>query len=313
MRNSFMLLLMALSVVLSAGALAPAEAAGTRIAENHRKDTIDCGVAGTAEVAGDNNEIHFTGQCKSISVPGNENTVTVDAVESISVLGNSNVVTWGKALKGERPEISNLGTGNTIKSGSTRSETTSKSNPKSNPTSSSVEVRNSEGSKVKVESSNDADKSKVQVRSGDKKVEINTSESNTGSGSGEQVQVRTGDKNVEVKTSGGDTTVSTEKHGSTAEASTSGSTIAITEDNQKRTIDCSSGGKVSITGDEGEFTLKGNCAMLEVSGDENTIHAESVGVISVSGDDNHIFWKSGVNGKSPSISDTGDQNSVNQD
>ena len=47
-------------------------------------------------------------------IGGNENTVTVDAVDVIVTNGNKNKVTWNKGIADKRPKISNPGNGNKI-------------------------------------------------------------------------------------------------------------------------------------------------------------------------------------------------------
>lgn len=73
----------------------------------------------------------FTGECKTISVSGGENTLTIASVETLEVdgaentitvgtvgtinaAGNDNKITWKKALTGDKPTIKGSGEKNTI-------------------------------------------------------------------------------------------------------------------------------------------------------------------------------------------------------
>ena len=73
----------------------------------------------------------FTGECKTISVSGGENTLTIASVETldvggaentitvgmvgtINVAGNDNKITWKKALTGDKPTTKGSGEKNMI-------------------------------------------------------------------------------------------------------------------------------------------------------------------------------------------------------
>lgn len=104
--------------------------------------------------------------------------------------------------------------------------------------------------------------------------------------------------------------------------------IRINQDDQETTIDCK-GNAVTIGGDDNNLTLRGECSRVVVAGDDNTINAATVGdlvvsgddntirlqtvnKITTSGDDNTVTWTSGAGGKTPEVSNTGEDNTTRQ-
>jgi len=104
--------------------------------------------------------------------------------------------------------------------------------------------------------------------------------------------------------------------------------VTISENDQNKTMDCS-GSAVIVRGDDNNLTLQGDCKKLKVSGDDNHINARSLKEVEISGDDNvinvetvakitttgsdnNITWKSGADGKPPTISTKGEDNHVRQ-
>jgi hypothetical protein len=65
-------------------------------------------------IDGNKNDITLRGKCHALTVSGNQNTVHAEALASISTPGNKNAVTWTQAVNGERPQITNVGSGNSI-------------------------------------------------------------------------------------------------------------------------------------------------------------------------------------------------------
>lgn len=108
-----------LAFLLTAGTLAagPLRAAEpttvVTISENNRTQTVDAR-GGTVNIVGNGNKITVTGECQELTVQGNNNEVSVEAVAVVSVPGNKNRVTWSRALNGDKPQVSNLGSGNEV-------------------------------------------------------------------------------------------------------------------------------------------------------------------------------------------------------
>jgi hypothetical protein len=61
--------------------------------------------------------VTLTGDCPTVTVTGGGNTVSVDRVGEICVSGADNDITWGAALDGTTPAITDTSVGNTIVQG----------------------------------------------------------------------------------------------------------------------------------------------------------------------------------------------------
>jgi hypothetical protein len=118
-----------LIVGLVLGSVAVAAAGDISILKNKTTGTHDC-KGGIAKVMGNKNKLTFKG-CKSIEVLGNQNVLAIDKTGTLDVMGNQNVIQVGEVAsidvkgnknsiaytsgpKGKKPDISNLGNGNTI-------------------------------------------------------------------------------------------------------------------------------------------------------------------------------------------------------
>ena len=88
--------------------------ADVKIDKDNQNRTIDC-AGGSVTVDGNGNVLVLKGDCTTLRVNGNDNTVTAEVVAEIATWGNKNKVTWTKGAGGKPPKISNPGTGNTIK------------------------------------------------------------------------------------------------------------------------------------------------------------------------------------------------------
>ena len=97
------------------------------------------------------------------------------------------------------------------------------------------------------------------------------------------------------------------------------------------TVDCKKDPVVDISGNKNTYKLKGECKQLRVSGNDNTVTAETLTAImvsgnrntvtaaatdqiAVSGDHNTVSWKktASKDKKSPGVLDNGDGNKVAQ-
>ncbi len=76
--------------------------------------TIDCRGRGVS-VMGNGNTLTLRGTCRKVDVKGNDNIISVEAVQAIETTGNHNRVTWNRAADGESPSTSDLGNGNAIR------------------------------------------------------------------------------------------------------------------------------------------------------------------------------------------------------
>lgn len=75
--------------------------------------SIDCRGRGVS-VMGNGNTLTLRGTCRKVDVKGNDNIISVEAVQAIETTGNHNRVTWSRAADGESPTTSDLGNGNAI-------------------------------------------------------------------------------------------------------------------------------------------------------------------------------------------------------
>lgn len=81
--------------------------------ENEQTKAIDA-AGRDVTINGNRNKLTLRGECHALTLSGNGNTVEVETVTSISLPGNHNQVAWGKAAGGEKPQITDLGNGNSV-------------------------------------------------------------------------------------------------------------------------------------------------------------------------------------------------------
>lgn len=76
---------------------------------------------------------------------------------------------------------------------------------------------------------------------------------------------------------------------------------------------CVGGQPVSVSGNQNDIVLTGDCGALTVTGNENDVHVDGVTSITVSGASNDVKWKRNLSGKrQPPVSATGTHNDVHQ-
>lgn len=88
-------------------------------------------------------------------------------------------------------------------------------------------------------------------------------------------------------------------------------TLNLLGSGQQQVVTCD-GNAVQITGNHGSITLQGTCSEVVLVGNSNRIESETVGEISVTGNENQITWSNGLKGAKPTISQSGEANSVTQ-
>lgn len=93
--------------------------------------TVDCSKDPKVSINHGKGTYTFTGKCTQISVNGGDNKLTVESVESLdvngstntiavdavgtlNVNGSSNKITWKRGVKGDKPSVTALGSGNAI-------------------------------------------------------------------------------------------------------------------------------------------------------------------------------------------------------
>jgi len=83
------------------------------VSDEKATKSIDCRGRGVS-VMGNGNTLTLRGTCRKVDVKGNDNVISVEAVQAIETTGNHNRVTWSRAADGDSPTTSDLGNGNAI-------------------------------------------------------------------------------------------------------------------------------------------------------------------------------------------------------
>jgi hypothetical protein len=87
--------------------------------------------------------------------------------------------------------------------------------------------------------------------------------------------------------------------------------VEMTVTTKTKSYDCD--GKVyKLSAVKSDLTFSGKCEELIVTGTDNKIHVENVGKIKVEGVNNKITYGEGIDGKKPSIDNSGVNNTVEQ-
>lgn len=97
-----------------------------------------------------------------------------------------------------------------------------------------------------------------------------------------------------------------------AATATGADTITIMDNGKTVTHACTGTTVVKVMGNQNKVTLTGECARVEVLGNENQVIAEAAGEISVMGNANTVAWERGVGGKDPAVSNLGTRNKVSK-
>lgn len=90
-----------------------------------------------------------------------------------------------------------------------------------------------------------------------------------------------------------------------------GKRLTIQTDKSQQTLVCDNQ-DIVIRGRDNMITLTGTCESLEVLGSDNMIRVEQVEAIAVDGDDNMVTWQQGVDADTPTITNTGTDNRIQQ-
>lgn len=91
------------------------------------------------------------------------------------------------------------------------------------------------------------------------------------------------------------------------------SELDLTGDGQRKTLSCNGDTEVSVTGSSNDYTFKGVCKSVEVTGSSNKVSLDVVGELEVTGTDNTITWRRAKgDARKPKISSTGSNNTVRQ-
>ena len=83
------------------------------LTDNNKTQTIEADGRDVA-IEGSHNIITLSGACHALTINGSNNVVTAEALGTVSTPGNHNKVTWTKAVDGEKPQITDLGSDNSL-------------------------------------------------------------------------------------------------------------------------------------------------------------------------------------------------------
>lgn len=122
-----------MKTVLFATALtlaATAAYADVNIFDNKQTVTVDCAKDKAVNITGNNavvtlkgtcdvvnisgNDAKVTGSVATANVSGNNNTLTLDAVDAVLTTGNKNTVSYKKSVKAKKTTVANTGNENKI-------------------------------------------------------------------------------------------------------------------------------------------------------------------------------------------------------
>lgn len=96
--------------------------------------------------------------------------------------------------------------------------------------------------------------------------------------------------------------------GPSTPAGQSGGGLTITDSAVTRTLDCGSGGDVTVNGSSNTLTFTGECAKVSVNGSKNEVKLARAAEIEVTGSLNTVTWAAG----DPRTSNTGTGNRISQ-
>lgn len=101
------------------------------LGDSGAKATHDCGKQPHVAINGSHDQVTLTGVCATVAIHGDGVTIVADAISAIAIHGVGDVVdvgavgrialtgaqhrvTWKAAMRGKRPQVSDLGTGDTV-------------------------------------------------------------------------------------------------------------------------------------------------------------------------------------------------------
>lgn len=121
-----------IAFLLTSVAVLSLAVADVSIDDNDQTLTVDCAKDPNVSISGNQATVTLTGTCASVSISGNHatvsgsakavslvgnhNTATLDAVDKLAVLGNHNTATYKKPVspKLKKTKVRNVGNHNTI-------------------------------------------------------------------------------------------------------------------------------------------------------------------------------------------------------
>ena len=83
------------------------------VSEDGKTLTLEAG-GRDVNIDGNRNEVTLHGTCHALTVSGSSNSVRAEAVASISTPGGKNSVTYKNTVDGEKPQVTDTGSGNSV-------------------------------------------------------------------------------------------------------------------------------------------------------------------------------------------------------
>ncbi len=253
-----------------------------------KKVTVACGKAGV-RVAGLSNQVTLTGVCENVTVEGKSNTVHIATLGRLTLAGSSNRVYWKDGIDGRMPTIDRSGTDNLAE----RRGGTTELKPA---------AAASSGGSGSVRITAEKDK-KATVVAGGVVVDAEKGAPTTGA---------TGSKPA------GRATAPAASEPAPAAPSppppppppaAATATLVFADNREERTVDCE-GRIVEVLGNRNRLTLRGNCAGLRVSGNDNVVEVDLTPIIATTGNENTVRYRDLVDGARPKVANTGRDNTI---
>jgi hypothetical protein len=271
-----------------------------------KKVTIACGPSGV-RVSGLSNQVTLTGTCTNVIVEGKANTVHVATLGRLTLAGSGNRVYWKDGIDGRMPQIDRSAGDNVVERRGGTTELAPAAAAPATGASSGVSIT--------------AERDKATVAAGavvvdaEKKVAPATGTSATRPAP-RAPSTREPAPAVPAPSAPAPAVAATAPSApapaSAAPATTPAKApeaLVFADNREERTVDCR-GRVVEVIGNRNRLTLRGSCAALSVSGNDNQVNVESTPIIATSGNLNTVRYRALVDEKPPRVSNTGKDNSI---
>ncbi len=89
-----------------------------------------------------------------------------------------------------------------------------------------------------------------------------------------------------------------------------GDAITVNGYEKRQSVTCTTFNPVTVNGRRNDVTVTGPCRQIMINGDNNTIKMDAAAAIILNGEHNNVEYSRYANGKRPTVTDNGDDNSV---
>jgi len=116
MRSNSLVMVLAVSLMWTAGAYAQEKSVGAQVSGDKKAIEHFCEESGTVTFTGSDNTIDVHGACGTVIVKGARNKVVIDVTENLQLQGDDNTVAWDASHIGlSEPKALIAGARNSIK------------------------------------------------------------------------------------------------------------------------------------------------------------------------------------------------------